>query len=167
MRVLLEHGTTAIRLLLLVGAEVHLPDYLREHFVHVGPALRRGFHEGTAPRLGQGSSFGGGDFSLVLQIGLVADEQNGHPLLALDPRDQLLHGLDVLEGLMVGQRVNYDESLAVLYVQVPHRRELFRSRRVQNFEYTGTVVHLDLLPVKVLNGGVVLLHEAARHELHR
>ena len=68
---------------------------------------------------------------------------------------------------MVGDAVGHDEALPVLYVEVTHGGELLRAGRVEDLEDAGRVVHLDLLPVKVLDRRVVLLHEEARHELHR
>ena len=67
---------------------------------------------------------------------------------------------------MIGQAVADDEPLPVLDVEVPHRGELFSSGRVQDLEDAGRAVHLDLFPVKVFDGRVVLLHEVAGHELN-
>ena len=66
---------------------------------------------------------------------------------------------------MIRQAVDNDEALAVLDVQISHAGELLGAGRVQDLEDAGRVVHLDLLPVEILDGRVVLLHEAARHEL--
>ena len=42
-----------------------------------------------------------------------------------------------------------------------------RAGGVEYLEHALLAVHLDLLPVGVLDGGVVLLHEDPLHELHR
>lgn len=80
--------------------------------------------------------------------------------------DLVPHGLDVLEALLVDEAVDEDEALAVLDVQVPHGRELLGARRVQDLQHRRRRVHLDLLAVEVLDGGVVFLDEGAGHELH-
>lgn len=70
-----------------------------------------------------------------------------------------------LERLLVDQAVNQDEPLPVLYVQISHRGELFRPRRVQDLQDGGGRVHFDLLSVKVLDSRVVLLDEGAGDKL--
>ncbi|KYM97742.1 hypothetical protein ALC62_11571 [Cyphomyrmex costatus] len=66
---------------------------------------------------------------------------------------------------MIRQAVHHDETLAVLDVQVAHRRELLGTGGVEDLEDARRVVHLDLLAVEILDRRVVLLHEAAGHEL--
>ncbi|EZA47166.1 hypothetical protein X777_16631 [Ooceraea biroi] len=102
----------------------------------------------------------------MLEVELVRHEQHRHAFRALDARDQLLHRLDVLEGLVIRQAVDDDEALAVLDVEVAHRRELLGAGGVEDLEHARRIVHLDLLAVEVLDRRIVLLHEAAGHELH-
>ena len=83
----------------------------------------------------------------------------------LDSDNLVLHCLDVLEGLMVGHAVADNEALSVFDVQIAHGRELLCPRRVQNFQDTGSVIHLDFLPVEILNGWIVFLHEMSGHKL--
>ena len=84
----------------------------------------------------------------------------------LDPDDLVSHGLDVLETLLVDQAVDQDEALAVPDVQVPHGGELLGAGRVQDLQHGRGGVHLDLLSVEILDGGVVLLDECPGDELH-
>lgn len=107
----------------------------------------------------------GADLPLVLQVELVRHEEHWHALRTLDARDELLHRLDVLEGLVIRQAVDDDEALAVLDIQVAHRRELLGAGGVEDLEHARRVVHLDLLAVEILDRRVVLLHEATGHEL--
>jgi len=168
---------------LLSVPHVHVAHDLREDLVHVRPVFRAALDEGAAPDLRQGHALHRGNLSLVLQVHLVAHEEDGHPVGALDPRDLVPHGLDVLEGLVVGQAVGDDETLPVLDVEVAHASELLRAGRVQDLQHARIVIHLprtcahlclidvyshlDFLPVEVLDGRIVLLYEMPGHELDR
>ena len=90
---------------------------------------------------------------------------------------------------MVCDAVGDDEPLPVLDAEIPHGGELLRPGGVQDLQHARGVVHLEtktigdnptsasrdaitsflphlnLLPIEVLDGGVVLLHEVAGHEL--
>lgn len=82
------------------------------------------------------------------------------------PYDLIPHRLDVLEALLVDKAVDQDEPLPVFDVQVPHGRELLGAGGVKDFQHRGRGVHLDLLAVKILYSGVVLLDERPGDELH-
>ena len=84
-----------------------------------------------------------------------------------DPDDLVSHGLDVLKTLLVDQTVDQDEALAVPDVEVPHRGELLGAGRVQDLQHRRRRVHLDLLPVEIFDGRVVLLDEGPGDELDR
>ncbi len=103
---------------------------------------------------------------LAIQIHLVAHQDHGHALVALDADDLVAHGLDVLEALLVDQTVNKDEALAVLDVQIAHGGELLGACRVQDLQHRRRRVHLDLLAVEVLYRRVVLLDEGSGDELN-
>ena len=81
---------------LAVRPHVHLPDRLRKHLVDVHPILGAGLDERAAPDLGEGHALHGGHLALALQVHLVADEEDGHPLSALHPHYLVPHCLDVL-----------------------------------------------------------------------
>ena len=92
--------------------------------------------------------------------------------------------LQVVECTLSRNTVHQDEALAVLHVEIPHGRELLRPGGVEDLQHALLAVHLHLLPVAVLYGGVVpgmvsvsieqhyhlfsvsLLHEDALDELH-
>uniref|UniRef100_M3Z5K3 Uncharacterized protein n=1 Tax=Mustela putorius furo TaxID=9669 RepID=M3Z5K3_MUSPF len=145
---------------------VHLPHDLCEQLVHRGFVFGRRLHEGAAPLLGQGLALAVRDLSLALQVHLVTHQDHGYTLVPLHADDLVPHGLDVLEALLVDEAIDEDEALAVLDVQVPHGRELLGARRVQDLQHRRRRVHFNLLAVEVLDGGVVLLDEGARHKLH-
>ena len=73
--------------------------------------------------------------------------------------------LQVVECTLSRNTVHQDEALAVLHVEIPHGRELLRPGGVEDLQHALLAVHLHLLPVAVLDGGVVLLHEDSLHEL--
>lgn len=164
---LLKHSTTTIAFLLLFRANVHFTHYFREHFVNICSVFGTSLDERTAPELRQRVPLDSGNLPLVLQVHLVGDQENGNPFRTFDSGDELLHGPDVLEGLVVGQTVDHHEPLPVLDVQIPHAGELLRACGVQDFQHAGGVVHLDLLTVEILDGRVVFFHEATRHKLNR
>lgn len=80
--------------------------------------------------------------------------------------DLIPHRLYVLEALLVDKAVDQYESLTVFDVQVAHWGELFGPSGVKDLQHRGRGVHLDLLAVKILYGGVVLLNERPGHKLH-
>lgn len=148
------------------GAEVHLSDDFGEEFVHHGLALGRRLHEGTAPVLGQRLPLARGHLPLRLQVHFVPDQHHRDLLIPLDSYDLISHGLDVLETLLVDEAVDQDEPLAVPYVEIPHRGELLRARRVQDLQHGRRRVHFDLFPVEVLYRRVVFLYKSPGHELN-
>jgi len=97
--------------ILAIRPHVHLPHRLREHLVHVHPVLGARLHEGAAPDLGKGHALHGRHLALGLQVHLVADQQDWHAVRALDAHYLVAHGLNVLEGLVVGQGVDHNEPL--------------------------------------------------------
>lgn len=82
------------------------------------------------------------------------------------PYDLIPHWLYVLEALLVDEAVDQYESLSVFDVKVPHGGELFGPGGVEDLQHRGRGVHLDLLAVEILYGGVVLLNERPGDKLH-
>lgn len=81
----------------------------------------------------------------MAEIALVADEQYGHLIGALDAYDLVPHRAYIVEGAMRRDRVYDDEAVSVLDVQVAHRGELLCARRVQNLKYARFAVNLEEL----------------------
>ena len=105
----------------------------------------RGFDEGAAPDLSEGHPLHRWHLPLGLQVHLVTDEQDRHPLAPFDADNLVPHGLDILEGLVVGEAVDDDEALPVLDVEVAHGGELLRSGSVENLQNARRRVYFDLL----------------------
>lgn len=123
----LEDRAAAIGFLFLLGTKVHFAYDLGEDLVDVGAILGAGLDEGATPGLRELIALWDTDLALVLQIDLVGDEQDRHAFRSLNSGDELLHGADVLERLVIGQTVYDYEPLAVLDVKVAHAGELFGS----------------------------------------
>lgn len=68
---------------------------------------------------------------------------------------------------MISETIDNNEALAVFDVEVAHTGELLRAGGVQDLENARRVINLDLLPVEILNGRIVFLHETSWHELYR
>ena len=102
----------------------------------------------------------------MVEVDFVANQQDRDFIISLHSNYLFFHCLNILKGLVIGQTITDNETLTVLDVEVPHGRELLRAGRVQDFEDAGRAVHLDLLAVEVLDGGVVFLHEVAGDELN-
>ena len=88
-----------------------------------------------------------------------------HLLRILHSLDLLSVGGDILETLGVVDGKHDEESLAGPHVLVPHGAVLLLARRVQDVQQTRLPVDDDLLPVAVLDGGVVLVHEVVLDQL--
>ena len=88
-----------------------------------------------------------------------------HLLRVFDPLDLLPVGGDVLEGLGVVDGEDEKESLPRPHVLVPHGRVLLLSGRVKDVQEARLPVDHHLLAVRVLDGGVVLVHEVVLDQL--
>nr|KAF6480749.1 hypothetical protein HJG59_010591 [Molossus molossus] len=106
------------------------------------------------------------DNGAVTKVYFVPNQDDWHFLLWLHWDDLVPHGLNVLEPLLVDKTVDEHETLAVLDVQVPHGCNLLSTNRVQDLQHRWERVHLDLLAVEALDGGVLFLDEGTGHELH-
>mmetsp|Transcript_446 Transcript_446/g.1544 ORF Transcript_446/g.1544 Transcript_446/m.1544 type:complete len:256 (-) Transcript_446:202-969(-) len=174
----LEKGTAAAlaALLLLLGPTLEgvlLPplvdhaDELEEDLLHARVCLGRGLDEAALELLRERSALLRRHDPLLLQIQLVADQHDGDILaILLDAEDlcaQLRRGF---EAGRCCDAVCQHESLARLHVLVTERTVLLLSSGVHNIQHASGSVHLHQLPVRVLDGGVILLHEVALDEAH-
>ena len=129
----------------MVWLHVHFSHYFRKNLVNIHSVLGGRLNKRTSPDLRQSHALHRGNLPLALKVDLVAHEEDGHPLRPLHPHYLVPHGLDVLEGLVVGQAVYHHEALPILDVEIPHAGELLSPRGVQYFKNTWTVVHLNFL----------------------
>ena len=118
--------------------------------------LGRCLHEGAAPELPRHHhALVLAHHPLVLQVALVPHQHHRHLLRVLHAEDLLPEVLEVVEGGLGGDAVDQDEALPVLHVEVPHGGELLGAGGVEYLQHALLPVHLHLLPVAVLYGGVV------------
>ena len=85
----------------------------------------------------------------MVQVDFVSDENDWHVFGGLDAANLLPHLFDVEKALHGDDGEDEDESLSVADVEVPHRGELLRPRRVQNLQRRRSPFHLNLFPIKV------------------
>jgi len=137
-----------------------------ESVIHSHPRLSRS--------LDKGDSVVSGDIPGLLhvdapggQVAFVADHDHGDLLGVLDPLDLLPVLGDVLEGLCVVDSEDDEEALARPHVLVSHRAVLLLTSGVEDIQQTRLPIDDDLLPVAVLDGGVVLVHEVVLYQLDR
>lgn len=74
---------------------------------------------------------------------------------------------DVIESLLVCDRVDKHEAVIILVIDIPSANECVLARSVHNLEADGLVVHhVVVLHVRVLDGGVVVVLELAVDKSH-
>ena len=90
-----------------------------------------------------------GDYALLFQIALVADDNYGEIILVLDAQDLLLEGHDFFEGLARRYGVDEQEALAGPHVLFPHRRVFLLACCVQDIQKSDLIVDDTLLAVGI------------------
>lgn len=161
----LQYRTTTIAFFLLFRIKVHFSYDFGKDLVDIGSVFGRGLNKGTAPMLGQRISLVSGHFPLMVQIRFIRYQQNWNTLGSLNSSYKLLHAFYVLERRVISQRIDYDKSLAILYVQVPHRGELLGSSSIQDLEHARRIIHFDFFSIKVLNRRIILFHKTPTNKL--
>ena len=121
-----------------------MPDEIEEDFVDVDLEFGRGFEEGAVELLGEAVPLILADDAFVLQVALVADQHHRDVVRVLDAENLLAQVHEVVERALSRDRVDENETLPVLHVQIPHGRELLRARRVEDFQHTLVRVHFHL-----------------------
>jgi hypothetical protein len=92
------------------------------------------------------------DFSLALQIALIADNNHWEVVLVLDAQNLLLEGGDLLETLAGSDVVDKQETLSCPHVLLAHGTVLLLAGGVENIEKSDLVVNVALLAVRVWVG---------------
>ncbi|GMR54906.1 hypothetical protein PMAYCL1PPCAC_25101, partial [Pristionchus mayeri] len=101
------------------------------------------------------------------EIALVAHDNHRDFRIVLQSQDLVSQLLKIVEGRLCGDRVYQHVHLSIPDVEVSHGGELLRSCSIEDLQHALSLVHHHLIPVAVLDGGVVLLGEFSLHELHR
>ena len=165
--IFLKECALASRLLLrgVLGLRgIDLSDEFRENVINTQLQFRRNFEENAIELLSKSLPLLCGDDTGVVEVALVAHKDDGHVLRVLHAEDLLAHVAEVVEAAQGHDGVHQDEALPVLHVEVSHGGELLCARSVEDLEHALLAVDLALLPVRVLDRGVVLLDKDALHE---
>jgi len=162
-----------------------LPYYVKEGLLDVDAVLCRSLDEVAAQVLCQRLALLCGDLALGDAVALVADKHDGrvaehgrrgahgragvgrragHGCL-LDALDLAVEALDAGKGGARGDAVDEHEALAVAYPLVAQGDVLLLAGGVEDLEHARLAVDLDLLAVRVLDGGVVCLDEVVQAQL--
>lgn len=89
------------------------------------------------------------NFTLALEIALVADDDHGEVVLVLDSQDLLLECGDFLEALAGGDGVDEQETLACAHVLLTHGTVLFLAGGIEDIEEGDFIVNDTLLAVGI------------------
>lgn len=90
-----------------------------------------------------------GDHTLLVQIALVTDDDDGEIVLVLDAKDLLLEGHDFFKGLARCYGVDEQEALAGPHVLFPHCRVLLLACCIQDVQKGNLIVDDTLLAVGI------------------
>jgi len=148
--VVLEDDTATLLLilgLLVGGSLVDLADKLKEDLVDVDSVLGGGLEEGASELVAEVLALVCGDLSFVLQIALVADNDEGDTVAVLHAADLVAQVRNVVEGRVRRDRVHKHKALAAPHVLVSHRRQLLLPGSVQYLQHARLPINLYLLPV--------------------
>ena len=165
----LEHLATLLLLgtlgkgLLVVPAD--LADELVEGLVDVDLLFGGRLDELAAKVLGKVLALLRGDLAVVLEIALVGHDDNGEVVLVLDTENLLVEGGDLVKAVPGGDRVDTEETLPGAHVLLPHGRVLLLAGGVEDVKEGDLLINHTLLPVAVLNGRIILVHEVGLDEL--
>jgi len=159
------HCGSAGRLLLVVSSG--FAHEVGECLINVDPLLGGRLDELASKVFCQISALIVADLAFVLEVALVGDDDDGERVLVLDAEDLLVESADFFEGVARGDGVDEEEALSGAHVLLAHRAIFFLSGGVEHVEQSDLVIDDALFPVRVLDGGVVLVDEVALDELDR
>jgi len=146
---------------------VDLPDEIKEDVIDVNLLPGRSLQEGdTSPAGGKSGSLILSNHAVVLKITLVSAKDHGNLVGILHTEDLLAEVGEIVEGGLGGNGVDEDESLPVLHVEVAHGGKLLGTGSIENLEHALISIDLHLLPVRVLDGGIVFFDEDGLDELN-
>jgi len=142
-----------------------LTDEAEEGLIDICACLGGCLEEGAAVGLGRVSALLYLDLTLVGKIALVTAEDHGDVVDILHTENLFAELLDFVKGAARGDGVDEEEALAGAHVLVAHGAVLLLAGGIEDVEEGGLTVDGDLLPVAVLDGGVVLVDEVVLDEL--
>jgi len=142
-------------------------DEIAERLIHVDTLLSGRLNKSAPQMFGKVATLVHPDLALVLQVTLISDQDNWETILVLDSQDLLVERANFLEGVPGGDGVDEQEPLARAHVLFPHGAVFFLASGVKDIKKGNLIINHTLLSVRVLDGGIVLVHEVALDELDR
>jgi hypothetical protein len=95
-----------------------LPAQILKHLIDIRASARRRLVVGhTAPRLGDLEGAGARDGAVVFQVGLVADQHDGHGLGVFNAHDLVAQGVQFVQAVERGDGEDEKEALAGFHVE--------------------------------------------------
>mmetsp|Transcript_49387 Transcript_49387/g.127316 ORF Transcript_49387/g.127316 Transcript_49387/m.127316 type:complete len:221 (-) Transcript_49387:381-1043(-) len=167
----LKDHATALLLLLpttsggLGGFSANLTHKFEESVLHIDAGLGRSFEKGNTKALCKLSALYNSYLSATIKIALVSGNDNRYFVGVLYSEDLLVEKLHFFERRLRYDRVHDKEALASPHVLVTHGGVFLLTGSIQDVKKAGLVVNCDLLPVRVLNGRIILLDEVVLDEL--
>jgi len=158
-------GGSAGRLLLVVFP--YLPNEVAECLIDVDTLLGGSFDELAAKVLGQVSSLVHPNLTLIFEIALVGNNNDGEGVNVLDSEDLLVESADFLERVAGCDGVDEQEPFACAHVLLTHRSVFFLPSGIQYVQQCDLLIDHALLAVRVLNSRIILVDEVALNELNR
>lgn len=148
----------------ILSVLTNLTDEFGEGLLDIDAKLGRGGQEGASESPAEIGGLLEADLVLFDEITLVSDQDDWHLITILRLQDSVPELTDLIEGGPCGEGEDQQEALTSLHVLVSHGTVLLLSGCVQDVQEARDVINSDLLPVRVLNGWIVLLNEVILHE---
>jgi len=101
----------------------------------------------------------------IIQIALVAHKDHGDIIGILHAEDLLAHVGKIVESTKSDDGIHKNEALAVLHVKITHGGELLSTGSIEDLQHALLAVDIHLLPIRILDCGIVLLDEDTLNEL--
>jgi len=133
------------RLLLVV-----FPDFtheIAERFIDIDPLLGRSFDKLASKVFCEIAALVHANLTLVLEIALIGDHNDGERVLILHPEDLLVEGADFLEGVAGCDGVDEEEAFACAHVLFAHGPVFLLSRSVKHVEQRDLLINHALLAI--------------------
>jgi len=168
---LLEESASATLVSLLgLGSDssVHcadLTDEAEESLIDICAGLGRSLEEGAVEALCGILTLSSLNLTLRGKIALVTAEDHGYMVGILHTENLFAELVDFIEGAAGGNGVDEKEALASAHVLVTHSAVLLLTGGIKDIKKGSLTVDGDLLPVAILDSGIVFIDEMVLDEL--
>jgi len=140
--------TLLLFLALVTGRSlVNLTDELEEDLVDIDAVFRGCLQKGATELVTQVLALVCGHLPLVLQVALVADDDEGHAVTVLYSADLVSQIRNIIECRVGCNRIDQHKPLSASHVLITHRSQFLLTSGVQYLKHTGLTVDFYLLSV--------------------